>query len=45
MIKTAMIVTAAHFVDKAPVEGTYIVSSPLITKDNAKEYYDPNSPF
>ncbi len=30
---------------EAPIEGTYIVGSPLITPQNAKEYYDPNSPF
>ena len=45
MIATAMDLTAAHFVANAPVRGTYLISSPLITKQNAKEYYDPNSPF
>ena len=45
MIATAMAVTAAHFYGGAPVRGTYLIGSPLITKDNAKEYYDPNSPF
>ena len=45
MIKTAMAVTAAHFYGDAPIEGTYIVGSPLITRQNAKQYYDPNSPF
>ena len=45
MIKTAMAVTAAHWFGDAPVEGTYIVASPLITPQNAKQYYDPNSPF
>jgi ribose transport system substrate-binding protein len=45
MIKTAMAVTAAHYYGDAPIEGTYIVGSPLITQQNAKQYYDPNSPF
>jgi ribose transport system substrate-binding protein len=45
MIKTAMAVTAAHYYGDAPIEGTYIVGSPLITRQNAKQYYDPNSPF
>lgn len=45
MIKTAMAVTAAHYFGGAPIEGTYIVGSPLITQQNAKQYYDPNSPF
>jgi ribose transport system substrate-binding protein len=45
MIKTAMAVTAAHYYGDAPIEGTYIVGSPLITPQNAKQYYDPNSPF
>lgn len=45
MIKTAMAVTAAHYYRGAPIEGTYIVGSPLITQQNAKQYYDPNSPF
>jgi len=45
MIATAMQLTAAHFYTPAPVRGTFIVGAPLITKDNAKEYLDPNSPF
>jgi ribose transport system substrate-binding protein len=45
MIKTAMAVTAAHYYGDAPIEGTYIVGSPLITPQNAQQYYDPNSPF
>lgn len=45
MVKTAMILTAAHFYAHAPVRGTYSIATPLITKANAKEYYDPNSPF
>jgi hypothetical protein len=28
-----------------PVRGPYLIASPLITQANAKEYYDPDSPF
>ena len=45
MIATAMEVTALKFVSGAPIKGTYIIGSPLITKENAKSYYFPNSPF
>jgi ribose transport system substrate-binding protein len=45
MVATAIQVTAAHYYGGAPVRGTYLISSPLITKDNAKEYYFPDSPF
>ena len=45
MVKTAMDLTAAHFMSNAAVRGTLLLSTVLITKDNAREYYDPNSPF
>ena len=45
MIATAIQVTVAHFYGGAPVRGTYLISSPLITQANAKEYYYPDSPF
>lgn len=45
MIATAMEVTALKFVSTAPVLGSYILGSPLITPENAKDYYFPNSPF
>jgi ribose transport system substrate-binding protein len=45
MISTAMGVTAAHFYSNAPMRGTYVLNAELITKENAKEYYYPNSPF
>jgi ribose transport system substrate-binding protein len=45
MIATAMELTAMHFYTSAPVRGTYIIGSPLITKENAKEFEDPKSPF
>lgn len=45
MIATAMQLTAAHFYSPAPVRGTFIIGAPLVTKENAKEFYDPKSPF
>lgn len=45
MIATAMQVTVAHYYGGAPVRGEYILGSPLITKENAQEYYYPDSPF
>jgi ribose transport system substrate-binding protein len=45
MIATAMYLTALHFYSPAPVRGSYIIGAPLITKDNAKEFIDPKSPF
>ncbi|TAM95678.1 MAG: ABC transporter substrate-binding protein [Rhizobiaceae bacterium] len=45
MIGTAMELTAANFYDQVPVRGTYIMDATLITKENAKEFYFPDSPF
>ena len=45
MIATAMNVTAAQFFTNAPMRGTYVLNAQLITKDNAKNYYFPDSPF
>jgi ribose transport system substrate-binding protein len=45
MIATAMEITALKFVSGAPIRGRYIIGSPLITKENAKDYYFPSSPF
>lgn len=45
MIATAMEVTALRYVSNAPVLGEYILDSPLITPENAAEYYFPESPF
>ena len=45
MIKTAIYMTAAQFNGQAPVRGTVKLDAPLITKDNAQEYYFPDSPF
>src|SRR5690606_10934523 len=45
MIATAMEVTALRFVSDAPVLGVYILDSPLITQENAADFYFPDSPF
>jgi ribose transport system substrate-binding protein len=45
MIATAMEVTAAQFFTGAPMRGTYVLNAQLITKDNAKEHYFPDSSF
>ncbi len=45
MIATAMDVTVQHFVSNGPVQGEFILGSPLITKENAEQYYFPDSPF
>src|SRR5690606_5840776 len=45
MIATAIELTALHYVSDAPVRGSYILSSPLTTPENAEEFYFPDSPF
>ena len=45
MISTAMYVTAGQFYANAPMRGTYVINAELITKDNAKTFYFPDSPF
>lgn len=45
MIGTAIELTALQFVGGVPVRGRYVLQSPLITKDNAKAFYHPDSPF
>src|SRR5450631_91212 len=45
MVATAMELTAANFYNQVPVRGSYILDATLITKDNAKGFYFPDSPF
>lgn len=45
MIATAIELTTSHLVGGIHVNGRYILDSTLITKDNAAEFLDPNSPF
>jgi len=45
MIATAMELTALHFVSDVPIRGEFILHSTLVTKENAAQYYFPDSPF
>ncbi len=45
MIATGIEVTVTRFVTDAPMFGTYIIDSPLITQENAADFYFPDSPF
>ena len=45
MVATAMNLTAASLYDQIPVQGNYILAAPLVTKENAAQYYFPDSPF
>ena len=45
MVGTAMELTAAAVFNQVPVRGTYVLDATLVTKDNAKSYYFPDSPF
>ena len=45
LIIPAIELTALKFATKAPIDGTYVLSSPLITKENAAQYFFPDSPY
>jgi ribose transport system substrate-binding protein len=45
MIGTAEELTAAALYDTVPVRGSFILDATVITKDNAKDFYFPDSPF
>ena len=45
MIGTALEMTAANFYSQVPVRGVYTIDATLVTKDNAKDFYFPDSPF
>jgi ribose transport system substrate-binding protein len=45
MIATAIDLTTLHFVNGNQVDGSMIINSTLITKDNAKNFDYPNTPF
>lgn len=45
MIATAIELTTSHLVGGIHVNGRFVLESTLITKDNAAEFLDPNSPF
>ena len=43
MIGTAMEVTALNFLADTPTLGNYILNAPLVTPENAEQYYFPDS--
>jgi len=45
MVGTALELTAGHLYDQIPVAGSYTLDATLVTKENAKEYYFPDSPY
>lgn len=45
MIATAIEMTAVGLTSTAPVSGTFVIGSVLITQDNAAEFYYADSPF
>ena len=45
MISTAIELTTSHLIGGVQVAGRYILDSTLITKDNAAEFLDADSPF
>jgi ribose transport system substrate-binding protein len=45
MIGTAIELTAVGMASNAPVSGTFVIGSVLVTPENAEQYYFPDSPF
>lgn len=45
MIKSALYMTAAQFTGQAPMRGNFKLDAPLITPENADQFYFPDSPF
>jgi len=45
MVATALQITAGHFYNNISVDGRYILNATLITRQNAKEFYFPDSPY
>lgn len=45
MIKSAIYMTAAQFSGQAPMRGSFKLDAPLITPENAEQFYFPDSPF
>ncbi len=45
MIKSAIYMTAAQFAGQAPMRGSFLLGAPLITPENADQFYFPDSPF
>lgn len=45
MIKSAIYMTAAQFNGQSPMRGNFKLDAPLITPENAEQFYFPDSPF
>lgn len=45
MFASAMFMTAAQFAGQAPMRGSFKLDAPLITPENADQFYFPDSPF
>lgn len=45
VIVPAIELVALRYATQAPIVGEYILASPLITKENAADYYFPDSPY
>lgn len=45
MVATALNLTISHFYGSLPSDGRYILGAPVITHENAKDFYFPDSPF
>jgi ribose transport system substrate-binding protein len=45
MIKSAIYMTAGQFTGQAPMRGSFLLDAPLITPENADQFYFPDSPF
>ena len=45
MISSAIELTVLRYTSPAPMAGSFIIDSVLVTEDNAEEFYFPDSPF
>ncbi|WP_322099668.1 substrate-binding domain-containing protein [Aquibaculum arenosum] len=45
MIKSAIYMTVGQFNGQAPMRGSFLLDAPLITPENAEQFYFPDSPF
>ena len=45
MVATALELTVSGLYDQVPIRGKYILDATLVTKENAAEFYFPDSPF
>lgn len=45
LIIPAIEITTMRYATKAPIQGRYVLDSPLITQENAADFYFPDSPY